>query len=76
MPNFEKKELTGYRFNKVLSVWRKLVGNIQPVYMDNPTYLSERENADRNWAIAYFLKESNAFPPNTDIKDAMDFYLQ
>lgn len=44
--------------------------------MDNPTYLSERENADRNWAITYFLKESNVFPKNTDIKDVMDFYLQ
>lgn len=42
----------------------------------NATFLSEREAADRNYAIAYFMKEHKCFPKNGILKDVMDFYFQ
>lgn len=42
----------------------------------NATFLSEREAADRNYAIAYFMKEHKCFPKNAILKDVMDFYFQ
>ena len=42
----------------------------------NATFLSEREAADRNYAIAYFMKEHKCFPKNSVLKDVMDFYFQ
>jgi len=35
-----------------------LTAGIDPIYMDNPTYLSEKETADRNFALGYFMKEN------------------
>jgi len=53
------------------------------VGFQNSTFLSERDTADRNHALAYFMRESNCFPdgPNNkgggvDIKDILDFYFQ
>lgn len=42
----------------------------------NATFLSEREAADRNYSIAYFMKEHKCFPKNAVLKDVMDFYFQ
>ena len=43
---------------------------------NNAVFLSERESADRNYAMAYFMKENKCFPPKTDITRAMDLYFQ
>lgn len=43
---------------------------------NNATFLSEKEAADRNYAIAYYLKEYKCFPKNAVLKDIMDFYFQ
>lgn len=42
----------------------------------NATFLSEREAADRNFSIAYYMKEHKCFPKNAILKDVMDFYFQ
>ena len=39
-------------------------------------YHSEKETADRNFALAYFLKEVGAFPKGTDIHQTLDLYFQ
>ena len=39
------KLLSGTRFSRVLKIWQDLTGDISPVYMDNPTYLSESANS-------------------------------
>lgn len=43
---------------------------------NNAIFLSEREAADRNYAIAYYMKENKCFPEKVNLKDAMDFYFQ
>ena len=63
------------RFDHVLSVWKKLSGNAMPVF-NNAVYLSEKLTADRNFALAYFMRENKKFPDNTNLMEILDFYLQ
>ncbi len=41
-------------------------------------FLAERNEADRNFAIAYFMMENGCFPRGgpVDIKKALDFHFQ
>ena len=43
---------------------------------DMAVYLSEQGTADRNFALAYFMNEKNAFPENTDINQTLELYFQ
>ncbi len=63
------------RFDHVMSTWRALCGGRRAGF-DNSVYLSEKETADRNFALAYFMRENKAFPPDTDIISTLDFYFQ
>ena len=49
------------RFDYVLSKWKQLSGNKNPGF-NNSIYLSEKQTADRNFALGYFMKENHAFP--------------
>lgn len=46
------------------------------VGFDAEVYLSEKTTADRNFALSYMMRESNAFPPGVDIVENLDFYFQ
>jgi glutaminase len=63
------------RFEHVLDVWELLCGARRP-FFNNSVYLSERETADRNFALAYFMRENKAFPAGTDIVQVLEFYFQ
>ncbi len=63
------------RFDKVTSYWKDLSGGVSPGY-NNSVYHSERETADRNIALAHFMRENGAFPENTDLAKTLDFYFQ
>jgi glutaminase len=63
------------RFDHVLQTWENLSGGIKPSF-NNSVYLSERKTADRNFALAYFMSESNAFPEETNLVDTLEFYFQ
>lgn len=65
----------GKRFEHVVDRWRALCGNVSPRFSTS-VFLSERETADRNYALAYFMREAGAFPDDTDIHDNLEFYLQ
>uniref|UniRef100_A0A669CHK8 glutaminase n=1 Tax=Oreochromis niloticus TaxID=8128 RepID=A0A669CHK8_ORENI len=41
-----------------------------------PSFQSERESGDRNFAIGYYLKEKKCFPEGTDMTSILDFYFQ
>ena len=44
---------------------------------NNSIFLSERDSADRNNALAYFMRENHCFPPvDIKINDVFDFYFQ
>ncbi|MEM6850792.1 MAG: glutaminase A [Pseudomonadota bacterium] len=63
------------RFDYVMSVWRMLTGGSRCGF-DNSVYLSEKATADRNFALAYFMREKGAFPDGVNITDVLDFYFQ
>jgi glutaminase len=65
----------GVRFDYVMERWQALCGGDKPRF-STEVYLSERETADRNFALAYYMRENKAFPPDVDLHDVLDFYFQ
>ncbi|WP_416971707.1 glutaminase A [Streptomyces sp. 4F14] len=63
------------RFDHVAQTWQRLAGGRRPGF-NNAVYLSERDTADRNFALGYAMRESNAFPPGTDLRETLEFYFQ
>jgi glutaminase len=63
------------RFDAVMDTWRRLTGGSK-VSFNNSVYLSERTTADRNFALGYFMREQQAFPPGTDLQETLEFYFQ
>jgi glutaminase len=63
------------RFDYVLDKWTELSGGIQAKF-NNSVYLSERQTADRNYALGYFMKEKKAFPEHTNLVETLEFYFQ
>jgi glutaminase len=65
----------GTRFDYVMSQWQALCGGEKPRF-NTSVYLSERQTADRNFALGYFMREKGAFPPDVELEDILDFYFQ
>ncbi|MCG8546242.1 MAG: glutaminase A [Alphaproteobacteria bacterium] len=66
---------SGRRFDHLVDQWTAACGGERPRF-NNAVYLSERETADRNFALAYFMRENGAFPADIDLHDVLDFYFQ
>jgi glutaminase len=66
---------SGRRFDYVMDRWRALCGD-EPPRFSASVFLSERETADRNFALAYFMRENGAFPEGVDLHDVLEFYMQ
>jgi len=69
------------RFEHIIQVWSDLCGGIYKIGFNNPVYLSEKKTADRNFALAYFMKETNeekkvGFPENTNLNETLELYFQ
>jgi glutaminase len=43
---------------------------------NNAVFLSERENADRNYALAFYMRENKCFPEKINLRECLDFYFQ
>jgi glutaminase len=71
----ERTKVLAERFEYVTSVWRRLAGG-EKIGFGNAVYLSERATADRNFALAYMMREQKAFPEGTDLTETVEFYLQ
>ena len=63
------------RFELITESWRQLSGGCAPGF-DNAVYQSERQSADRNRALAYFMREQGAFAPGTDLEATLELYFQ
>ncbi|MBB5118952.1 glutaminase [Streptomyces eurocidicus] len=63
------------RFDYVADTWKRLAGG-SGVGFNNSVYLSERNTADRNFALGYSMRERGAFPPGTDLMATLEFYFQ
>lgn len=63
------------RFEHVMDCWHDLAGDTKARF-SNTTYLSERQTADRNYALGYYMRENKAFPAGTDLQETLEFYFQ
>ncbi|PAA75899.1 hypothetical protein BOX15_Mlig006689g2 [Macrostomum lignano] len=63
------------RFDYVLRQYLRMSAG-ERLGFSNSTFLSERESSDRNYAIGYYMRENGCFPPDTDLRETLDFYLQ
>jgi glutaminase len=63
------------RFDQVAGTWQRLAGGTRPGF-NNTVYLSERQTADRNFALGYSMRESGAFRPGVDLQQTLEFYFQ
>lgn len=43
---------------------------------NNAVFLSEREAADRNYALGFYMRENKCFPEKANLRECMDFYFQ
>jgi glutaminase len=64
------------RFDYVMNVWKTLTGDTVTPRFNNAVFLSEKNTADRNYALAYFMREKKAFPEGIDLHAVLDFYFQ
>ena len=64
------------RFNLFKNKLSELSGNLCPIHFDNSIFLSEREHADRNRALAFYMKDYAAFEKDVDIEKSLEFYFQ
>jgi len=66
------------KYDYVFEFFKRMAGG-EYLGFNNSIFLSERDTADRNFALAYFLRENDCFPPpspNINIPDILDFYFQ
>ncbi len=63
------------RFGTINQSWAALSGGLVPGF-DNAVYQSERAHADRNYALAHFMREQGAFPANTSLENTLELYFQ
>ena len=75
MTEMDARGWAGSRFDYVMERWQALCGGEKPRFSTS-VYLSERETADRNFAIAYHMREKGAFPHAVDLGDVLDLYFQ
>lgn len=70
MPMSTKFDLLMTYFNKMAG------GDKNSIGFNNSVFLSERDTADRNFALAYFMKENKCFPQGFNLQETLDFYFQ
>lgn len=69
------KDTLADRFDHVMAQWERLAGGARAGF-SNAIYLSERQTADRNFALGYFMREKRVFPAETDLVETLEFYFQ
>ncbi len=73
--SFQPEMRASEKFDWVCNYFKAMAGG-EYLGFNNATFLSEREAADRNYAIAYYMKENKCFPEKAILKEVMDFYFQ
>ena len=63
------------RFEYITNIWSDLCAG-ERISFDNAVYHSEKKTSNRNYALAHFMQEVQAFPDNTNMEETLDFYFQ
>jgi len=61
------------KMERILSLLRKMTGNPK-ICVNDSVYLSEKKSANRNRALAYFMKDSGVL--KGDVEETLDFYFR
>lgn len=71
-----KPEMTlAEKFDYTLQMLQRMSGG-ESFGFNNAIFLSEREAADRNYALGFYMRENKCFPEKTNLRECMDFYFQ
>ncbi len=62
------------RLNRILAIFKRYIGKDIDIFIDVPTFLSERATGDRNRALAYLMRHFAMI--EGDIECALDLYFQ
>ncbi len=65
---------TADRLEYLNNIVKALSGNQSPGF-NNAVFHSERETADRNFALAHHMRERGAFPEEIEINSTLDYYF-
>ena len=74
-PNKEPSD----RFELIKNYYKDMCGEIDNIGFDNSIYLSEKHHADRNNALAYYMRENNSYPTQlspSELTDNLNLYFQ
>jgi len=52
------------------------IAGYEHIGFNNSVFLSERLNANRNFAMAFYMKDNECFPEGNVLQDTMDLYFQ
>lgn len=63
------------KFDFTQNWFMKMAGN-ESFGFNNSIFLSEREAADRNYALGFYMREHKVFPEKTNLREALDYYFQ
>ncbi|GAA1713424.1 glutaminase [Streptomyces yatensis] len=63
------------RFARVLDTWRRLYGGTTAPEFDEEGLHSEKSTLVRDIALSHWLRELDALPPGTGLKETLSFYL-
>lgn len=71
-----KPEMTlAEKFDFTMNYFKRLAGG-ESLGFNNAVFLSEREAADRNYALGFYMREHKCYPEKTNLREIMDFYFQ
>ncbi|XP_043486127.1 glutaminase liver isoform, mitochondrial isoform X3 [Polistes fuscatus] len=71
-----KPEMTlAEKFDFTMNYFKRLAGD-ENLGFNNAVFLSEREAADRNYALGFYMREHKCYPDKTNLREIMDFYFQ
>nr|XP_050860952.1 glutaminase kidney isoform, mitochondrial isoform X6 [Vespula vulgaris] len=71
-----KPEMTlAEKFDFTMNYFKRLAGD-ENFGFNNAVFLSEREAADRNYALGFYMRENKCYPDKTNLREIMDFYFQ
>lgn len=63
------------KFDYTMDFFEKLSGG-EDFAFNNAVFLSEREAADRNYALGFYMRENKCYPEKANMRECMDFYFQ
>lgn len=63
------------KFDFIMDYFKRMAGG-EYIGFNNAVFLSEKQSADRNYALGFYMNEHKCYPVSTNMKLVMDLYFQ